>query len=326
MASWAVLKSGAGSVAKVTLRRGACVKAEPDALITMSQMIELGAQMDAGLFSGLMRSALGGESLFSQTLTARSGDGDVVLGAPEIGDVEILRLDHGSPTLLQKGAFLAADESVEVCLATQRSLGGAALSGTGLFVLRAVGHGALAVAAHGSILKFTLAPGEVRAVDNGHLVAWTEAMRLDMRLAGGGRSIASTVFSSAASGEGLMCFFTGPGTVWLQTHKPESAHGEGGGGNGGGRRHAGGARQGGGGGLAGCCVMCLLLTLVAAALVGALVLVPAYGGKWVESYPGSGSYNLEWSPPSPPHATRARISSSGQPRERYVPTGGYDEL
>ena len=79
MASWAVLKSGAGSVAKVTLRRGACVKAEPDALITMSQMIELGAQMDAGLFSGLMRSALGGESLFSQTLTARSGDGDVVL-------------------------------------------------------------------------------------------------------------------------------------------------------------------------------------------------------------------------------------------------------
>ena len=36
MASWAVLKSGAGSVAKVTLRRGACVKAEPDALITMS--------------------------------------------------------------------------------------------------------------------------------------------------------------------------------------------------------------------------------------------------------------------------------------------------
>ena len=26
--------------------------------------------------------------------------------------------------------------------------------------------------------------------------------------------------SSAVSGEGLMCFFQGPGRLWLQTHKP----------------------------------------------------------------------------------------------------------
>ena len=31
---------------------------------------------------------------------------------------------------------------------------------------------------------------------------------------------AASVASSAASGEGLMCFFQGPGRLWLQTHKP----------------------------------------------------------------------------------------------------------
>jgi len=312
MASWNVIKNGCGGVAKVNLRRGAAVKAEPDALITMSEAIELGAQMDAGILHGFMRSALGGESLFSQTLTARHGDGDIVLGAPDIGDVEILRVSHGSPLLLQKGAFLAADDAVDISLSTQRTVGGALLSGTGLFVLRAVGQGSLAVAAHGSILAFVLEPGEVRAVDNGHLVAWSEHMRLDMRLAGGGRSMASSLFSSAASGEGLMCFFTGPGTVWLQTHKP-AVPGEGDGGQGGGRRASSGGQRGGSG-LASCCVCCMVVSLITAVLLGIFVVVPAQGGTWVETYPGSGSYNVRWDAHSPPPAVRKRLSTSGQPR------------
>ena len=40
--------------------------------------------MDSGLIGGYMRSALAGESLFSQVLTAQHGDGDVLFGAPEI--------------------------------------------------------------------------------------------------------------------------------------------------------------------------------------------------------------------------------------------------
>mmetsp|Transcript_16400 Transcript_16400/g.38447 ORF Transcript_16400/g.38447 Transcript_16400/m.38447 type:complete len:279 (+) Transcript_16400:34-870(+) len=219
MAAWSVIKNGCGGSAKVQLREGQRIKAEPDALITMSHHIELGASMDAGFLRGVMRAALGQESVFSQTLQAKSGDGDVVLGAKDIGDVEIIQVRQG-PLLLQKGAFLAADEAVDVALATQRSFGGALLSGTGLFVLRAAGQGSLAVTAHGSILRFDLQVDEVRAVDNGHLVAWSEALRLEMKLASGGRGIASALFSSAASGEGLMCFFTGPGSVWLQTHKP----------------------------------------------------------------------------------------------------------
>ena len=277
--------------------------------------------MDRGIMGGMMRSAFGGESMFSQTLYAEM-EGDVVLGAPEIGDVEIVRVTHGSTYLMQKGAFLAADEHVDISTATQTSMSGALFSGTGLFVLRASGQGSLAIAAHGAILPFNLATGEVRAVDNGHLVAWSESMRLEMKLAGGGRGL-SSLYSSAASGEGLMCFFTGPGTVWLQTHKPmlTSEVSE----NGKTRvvRSAG----GGGGGLGSCLCSCLFFLIVAAVLAGVFVVVPAYGGRWVEQYPGSGSYTLKWDPPSPPSRAKPRIRHSSSRYEssssRYESQAGY---
>mmetsp|Transcript_45773 Transcript_45773/g.147414 ORF Transcript_45773/g.147414 Transcript_45773/m.147414 type:complete len:222 (+) Transcript_45773:70-735(+) len=214
---WSVAGKSGAAAAVVHLPHGARIKAEPDALITMSGGVEVGACMDGGFVGGLLRSALGGESLFSQTLSASRSDGEVVLGATDVGDIELVRLQPHAPLLLSKGAFLAADEAVVVSTSTQRTVGGALFSGSGLFVLRASGQGTLALAAHGAIMSYTLEPGEVRAVDNGHLVGWTEGMPLEMRLAGGaGRgSLLSTAFSSAASGEGLMCFFHGPGELWI---------------------------------------------------------------------------------------------------------------
>ena len=62
-----------------------------------------------------------------------------------------------------------------------------------------------------------LRPGETRAVDNGHVVGWSASMsyRTGLAAAGGGG-----IFDSVSSGEGLMCFFSGPGTIYLQSHKP----------------------------------------------------------------------------------------------------------
>ena len=299
MAQWSVVGKGGAACASVSLRRGQKIKAEPDALITMSEHVELTADMDAGLVSGLMRSALGGESFFSQVLTALADGQDVILGAPDIGDVETIRLTHDSPILLQKGAFLAADAAVQISTATQRNGVGALFSGAGLFVLRAQGQGVLAVNAHGSILKFDLHAGETRAVDNGHLVGWSESMHYEMRMAasGGGnrgRSLLSSVYASAASGEGLMCFFRGPGTLWIQTHKPPPPDEGDGKGGGGGSKRARGGRGGGGllGLLFGSCAGCCVLLLIIAALASIFLVVPAYGGHWVRK--GDGAWTIKW--------------------------------
>ncbi len=55
-----------------------------------------------------------------------------------------------------------------------------------------------------------LMDGEKYIVDNGHLVAWNTKYVLE-RVASGG------LISGMASGEGLVCKFTGPGTVFIQT-------------------------------------------------------------------------------------------------------------
>ena len=52
-------------------------------------------------------------------------------------------------------------------------------------------------------------------VDTGHIVAFDGSASFDVRRVGG---LKSTLFS----GEGLVCEFSGPGTVWLQTRNQDA--------------------------------------------------------------------------------------------------------
>jgi uncharacterized protein (AIM24 family) len=60
-----------------------------------------------------------------------------------------------------------------------------------------------------------LVEGERYTVDTGHIVAFEESARFDVERVGG---LKSTLFS----GEGLVCTFTGPGKVWLQTRSQDA--------------------------------------------------------------------------------------------------------
>ena len=63
--------------------------------------------------------------------------------------------------------------------------------------------------------KQQLVDGEKYIVDNGHLVAWNTKYIME-RVASGG------IISGFASAEGLVCKFTGPGTVFIQTRNAVS--------------------------------------------------------------------------------------------------------
>lgn len=60
-----------------------------------------------------------------------------------------------------------------------------------------------------------LIEGEKYIVDNGHLVAWNCKYVME-RVSSGG------IISGMAAGEGLVCKFTGPGTVFIQTRNAVS--------------------------------------------------------------------------------------------------------
>ena len=219
--------SGGYASLMVRLSKGESVKCEPDAVVSASEHIHIDAEMDAGVVRGLLRCLLAGESLFVAVLVASGDDNDALLCPEAPGDVELLHLRQGDELLIAKGSFLAADQSVvlETAMLPGFSRGRAIFSGTGLFLMRAMGSGVLAVNAEGGIVRHTLGPGERRQVDHGHLLAWTADMDFSIGLAGGRRSLRrrgllATAFASVASGEGFMVHFVGPGQLWVQTHRP----------------------------------------------------------------------------------------------------------
>jgi hypothetical protein len=85
-----------------------------------------------------------------------------------------------------------------------------ALTTLAIFVLMVFSIGYLMRTAFGDLVERTLDDGETYTVDTGHIVAFEEQTTFSVNRVGG---LKSTLFS----GEGLVCEFTGPGRVWLQT-------------------------------------------------------------------------------------------------------------
>ena len=85
------------------------------------------------------------------------------------------------------------------------------ISGEGLFLQKISGTGIVFLNSFGAVFEKTLAPGEVHIVDTNHIVAFEETIQYKIKKAAKG------IFSSLASGEGLVCEYTGPGKMWVQT-------------------------------------------------------------------------------------------------------------
>lgn len=190
----------------VSLERGEKIRAEAGAMVAMGPSIELQAKASGKGLLGTLAAAVGGEALFGSLFTAR--EADELLLAPSVpGDIVHLRL-NGETLLAQGGSYLAGSDDLE--LSTQGSLRGM-IGGEGLFLSKISGTGDLFLTAYGAVIEKTLAPGESYIVDSGHIVAFEASVSYQLRTAAKG------LFSTFASGEGLVAEYRGPGRLWIQT-------------------------------------------------------------------------------------------------------------
>jgi uncharacterized protein (TIGR00266 family) len=218
--SWILKDPGSFASIHVKLPPGTAVNCESDAVVTFSQKVRVRGVMSGGFFAGLARAFLTRESFFTTLVenTDPESVADVMMAPKDPGGVvlHILTMADGG-LLLTSGAYIASDADVQVTSQVQTRFSNSFLSGTGFFLLKASGRGYVACGAYGAVHKYTLKEGETRVVDNGHLIAWSATMKYSVGLASG----RGTIFNSMSSGEGLMCFFEGPGVVYVQSHKPE---------------------------------------------------------------------------------------------------------
>lgn len=188
------------------LAHGCPIVAKPGAMVAMTPSVTLKGQVK---FS--FKKLIAGGEMAQSTYT---GPGELLLAPPALGDIVPIRLDGAQTWNAGRDAFLACTQGVQKDYKSQ-SLGKAMFSGEGLFVYKISGQGVLFVTSLGAIIQKNMAPGEQYIVDNEHLVAWNSKYTIE-RVASGG------VLSGIASAEGLVCRFTGPGTVFIQTRNPKA--------------------------------------------------------------------------------------------------------
>jgi uncharacterized protein (TIGR00266 family) len=205
--SYEVLHQPAFALAVVRLQAEQSILAEAGAMVSMSANVELQSQMKGGLMGALKR-AVGGESAFVSTFTARGGPGEVTLAPGSPGDIAAIEMNN-QQFYVQSSSYLAGDAGLEV----DTRWGGAKsfFGGEGLFVLQVTGTGLLLLSSFGAIHRKRLAAGERYVVDTGHLVAWEGTTQYTLRKAAAG------FFRSMVSGEGVVAEFTGPGELLIQT-------------------------------------------------------------------------------------------------------------
>jgi len=192
---------------EVTLGAGEKIVSESGAMAWMDPEIDVETTTRGGIFRGLKRKILSGESFFQNTYTSTVDGARVsfVPGCP--GD--IANLDLSGELFLQKGAFLASEESVKV---DSKWDGLRGFFNEGLFILRLSGEGQLFFNAYGDIQTVEV-DGEY-VVDNGYAVAWEPT--LQYRLSRSGK-IRSFLFSDQ-----LLLRFSGRGRVWVQSRSPHA--------------------------------------------------------------------------------------------------------
>lgn len=206
--TWAIEHQGAFALAVVHLQPEQTIAAEAGAMVSMSANIDLHSELKGGVFGALKR-AVGGESAFVSTFTARGGPGEVTFAPGAPGDVAGIEM-RNQMFMVQSSSYLAGDTSLVV----DTKFGGAKsfFGGEGLFVLQVSGAGLLLVSSFGAIHRRTLRPGEQYVIDTGHLVAWEGQMQYNIR-----KAAKSGYLRSMLSGEGMVAEFTGPGEILIQT-------------------------------------------------------------------------------------------------------------
>lgn len=195
------------STAFVTLEPGEAITAEASAMASMDARLSMATELAGNPVEALLKKFLGGESLFVNVFKNSTAEpAEIVLTQNTIGDMEIVELQAGESLCFQPGAYIAHVGKVNIGI---QWAGFASLfAGEGLFKLKLTGPGLVLFGAYGGISQHAIDGDFI--VDNGHVVAYTPDITMNIRLSGG-------LIGSVTSGEGLINRLQGQGKIYLQS-------------------------------------------------------------------------------------------------------------
>nr|WP_295600567.1 TIGR00266 family protein [uncultured Terrisporobacter sp.] len=202
------IKGNVVPAVEVSLSRGESVFTQSGGMFYQTEGIKMDTNTRGGLFKGIGR-MFAGESMFMATYTATQ-DAKVAFASTVPGSIIPVDVSEGRFTI-QKGAFLAAQSSVELRTTFNKKMGTGFFGGEGFILQELSGRGMAFLEVDGDAIEMNLAPGEVLKVDTGNLVGFEDSVRYEVESVKG---LGNILFG----GEGLfLTKLTGPGKVILQT-------------------------------------------------------------------------------------------------------------
>jgi uncharacterized protein (TIGR00266 family) len=202
------------TAARIVLAENESCTTESGAMIAMSGNMDIETttyKKGKGSLLKAVKRLFSGESIFMNHFQPRGKSGEVWLGTALAGDMMVYELDN-EDLIVQGSSFMACEQGIDLDTGWQgfKSI----LSGESVFWVNLKGTGKVVLNSFGAIYPVEV-DGEY-IVDSGHIVAFNET--LDFTITKAGKSW----LHSFLGGEGLVCQFQGKGTVWCQSHNPNS--------------------------------------------------------------------------------------------------------
>jgi uncharacterized protein (TIGR00266 family) len=193
----------------VDLEQGEKITAESGSMTYMDPNIEVHTRKrEKSLLGSIGLAVFGRQSFWVNDYTASNGLGEVAFVSAPVGDIETLDVKSNQGYVIQKAAYIASTENVDLDVKWEGFTKG--LFGQGLFMIKVTGNGTLFINTFGAIDKHTLKSGQTLIVDNFHLVAFSDTCNYKVTKFGG-------LKETLLGGEGLVTRITGPGDVYIQT-------------------------------------------------------------------------------------------------------------
>ena len=190
------------------LESGESLKCESGAMSWMSPNMQM--ETSGGGAGKMFGRLFSGESLFQNKYTAQ-GNGMIAFASSFPGSIRAVEIGPNRSVVVQKRAFLAAEDGVELSVFFQKKGMAGFFGGEGFVMQKLSGQGTAFLEIDGSVVEYELSAGQQIIVDTGNVAMIDDTCTLDVQQVKG---VKNTLFG----GEGLFnTVITGPGKVLLQT-------------------------------------------------------------------------------------------------------------
>jgi uncharacterized protein (TIGR00266 family) len=183
---------------------------EKGSMSWMTPNMKMETTSNGGIGKALGR-MFAGESFFQNRYTAQGGPGQITFASSFPGSIRAFTITPDQPVIVQKSAFLAAEQGVELSVHFQKKLGAGLFGGEGFIMQKLSGSGVAFVEIDGYACEYDLAAGQSMIVDTGYLAAMSASCQMSVTTVPG-------VKNMLFGGEGVFnTVVTGPGHIILQT-------------------------------------------------------------------------------------------------------------